>query len=114
MIKLDEQVFSDGKQRWRVSRLIALSKDLTVMDIPIEHLNIYGIYPKISNTMDFVEHVRLVNNADLNYPIILDDEGYVMDGRHRIAKALLDGVASIKAVRFKTTPVCCYTVGKND
>lgn len=110
MIKLDEQLFKDGNSRWRVSRLITLSKDLPVMDIPMEHLNIYGIYPKLSSTMDFVEHVRKVNNADLDYPIILDEEGYIMDGRHRICHALLNGISSIKAVRFPETPPCCFTI----
>jgi hypothetical protein len=35
--------------------------------------------------------------------IILDDDGYVMDGRHRIAKAILTGEKSIKFVRFDVT-----------
>jgi len=44
----------------------------------------------------------------LSYPIILDDEGYVMDGRHRIFKALLKNKPSIKAVRFTKTPKCDF------
>ena len=62
--------------------------------------------------MDFVQHIEKVNSADLECPIILDEEGYVMDGRHRIAKALLQKVNSIKAVRFEKTPDCCYTKDK--
>ncbi len=53
---------------------------------------------------EFVGHIQKVLDADLTYPIILDDEGYVMDGRHRIAKALLEGHESIKFVRFEKTP----------
>ena len=30
----------------------------------------------------------------------------MMRGRHRVCKALLEGVESIKAVRFKDTPDC--------
>jgi len=37
----------------------------------------------------------------LKYPIILSKEGRVMDGMHRIIKALLLGHKTIKAVQFK-------------
>ena len=67
-------------------------------------LNIYSLYPKIESMHDFVAHMKKVMDADLEYPIILDDEGYVMDGRHRIAKAILEGRDSIKYVRFDETP----------
>ena len=106
---LDSQTFFDRDKVWRVSRLIVLSHDLEVMEIPLKHLNIYNLYPILDKTMDFVEYVRKVNKADLSCPIILDEEGYVMDGRHRICKALLLNKKTIKAVRFDETPVHDYT-----
>jgi hypothetical protein len=33
--------------------------------------------------------MRLINNADLKYPIILCKEGKIIDGMHRVCKALL-------------------------
>ena len=51
-----------------------------------------------------VAHMRLVLEADLNHPIILCSEGRIMDGMHRVGKALLEGRESIGAVRFATTP----------
>ncbi|MDQ6746414.1 MAG: hypothetical protein M3Z27_10435 [Actinomycetota bacterium] len=42
--------------------------------------------------------------ADLSYPIILGHDGRVMDGMHRIARALLEGRNEIDAVRF-TSPL---------
>ncbi len=47
-----------------------------------------------------VDHFRLVNETNLDHPIILSFEGRVMDGMHRIAKALLLGHKEVKAVRF--------------
>ena len=106
---VDSQTFTDGKLAWKVSRLIFLSQKLTPFDLPLKHLNIYNLYPKdIPNTMKFVKHVQQVNEADLSYPIILDDEGFVMDGRHRVLKALLTKAETIKAVRFDETPTACY------
>ncbi len=51
-----------------------------------------------------IEHIRLINEADLSYPIILAANGEVMDGRHRIAKAALEGRTTIGAVQFETDP----------
>jgi len=95
-----------GKCHWNVSRLIHLAKDLPVMDIPIDHLNFYSKYEEMS-LRELVGHMKSVNNADLKFPIILDEDGEVMDGRHRIMKALLTDKETIKAVRFEENPKAC-------
>ncbi len=51
-----------------------------------------------------VEHVRLIQEADLALPIILSSDGRVMDGMHRVAKALLEGYETIEAVKFSQDP----------
>ena len=33
-----------------------------------------------------VEHIRLIEDVDVKYPIILGPDGQVMDGMHRIAR----------------------------
>ncbi len=96
--------FEDGKKRWVVSNLWELAKDLPVQEMPMSALNTFNLCPKVSDMGGFVEHMKSVLAADISYPIILDDEGWVMDGRHRIAKALLEGHATIKFVRFDVTP----------
>jgi hypothetical protein len=48
--------------------------------------------------------MKLIEEADLAYPILLAADGRVMDGMHRVAKAVLDGRESILAVRFAATP----------
>jgi hypothetical protein len=53
---------------------------------------------------DLAEHVRLVDEADLASPIILSADGRVMDGMHRVVKALLEGHDGIAAVRFDVEP----------
>jgi hypothetical protein len=50
------------------------------------------------------QHIRLIETADLRFPIILSSEGRVMDGMHRVVKALLAGRATIDAVRFTVDP----------
>jgi hypothetical protein len=48
--------------------------------------------------------MKRIMKADLNYPIILDEDGEIIDGRHRVIKALYLGHKTIKAVRFDTNP----------
>ncbi len=98
------QKFTDDGKVYVISSLIYKARDLPVQRMPLEHLNIYNLYPEIKSTRDWIGHIKSVLEADLERPIILDDDGYIMDGRHRIAKALLEGAETIKFVRFKETP----------
>lgn len=54
-----------------------------------------------------LEHFKSVKQADLRYPIILDEDGEILDGRHRLMRAILDGYETIKAVRFIENPRPC-------
>jgi hypothetical protein len=47
---------------------------------------------------------RRIGDADVNLPIILASDGQVLDGMHRIAKAILCGQSSIAAQRFAIDP----------
>jgi hypothetical protein len=51
-----------------------------------------------------VEHAQLMQETDLVFPVILSSDGRVMDGMHRICKALLLGQDHIEAVRFRQDP----------
>lgn len=102
------QKFMVGDKVYGIARIIALSKDLKPFRIPLKHLNVYNLHSRSDSFFEFVDHVRAVLDADLSCPIILDEEGYVMDGRHRIAKAYLEKKKTILAVRFDVTPSPCY------
>ena len=95
-----------GRHHWSIPRLFELSKDLPVMNIPLNHLNIYYKYEDVT-LRNMVMHMKAVNEANLDYPIILDEDGDIMDGRHRLMKALLTGAKTIKAVRFEKNPEPC-------
>ncbi len=73
------------------------------MDVPLDHLSLYYTYEKMP-LREMVMHMNAVNAADLSKPIILDEDGELMDGRHRLMKAMLLGDKSIKVVRFDENP----------
>lgn len=93
-----------------VDRLVVLTKDLPSVEIPLTAIR------EIDEPLWFdagdpsptcravIEHARLINAVDLRYPIILSAEGRVMDGMHRVGKALLLGRSSIEAVQFSKDP----------
>lgn len=93
---------------WDVHCLVALSAKLNVKETlitDIQELNEAYWFPDTHpTTQQIIEHMQLVNAADLSYPIILCAEGRVMDGMHRIAKAILGHHTHIKAVQFEHTP----------
>lgn len=105
-VNYKEQVCRLGKLEWSVARLISLSRGLPVFELPLMHLNIYYKYPSMS-LRELSGHIKSVNNADLAFPIILDEDGEIMDGRHRVIKALLSNAGTVKAVRFQENPSPC-------
>lgn len=103
---VEDQHSKIGGHHWSVARLIFLSKDLKVFNASLDCLNVYNTYKEIT-LREMAMHILAVNNADLSYPIILDEDGDIMDGRHRIMKALINGDDTIKAVRFDVNPDPC-------
>src|SRR5690242_10600557 len=51
-----------------------------------------------------IEHARLIEATDLRFPVILSSDGRVMDGMHRVCKAVLLTRPTIEAVQFTTDP----------
>jgi hypothetical protein len=100
---------SRGLLAWDVDRLVALTRDFLVLHVPLSDIRDIGepFWSQSDETASWrsiVEHIRLIQTADLRFPIILSSDGRVMDGMHRVVKALLDGHATIDAVRFTADP----------
>jgi hypothetical protein len=51
-----------------------------------------------------VDHTRRIEEADLTRPVILASDGQVLDGMHRIPKAVLHGHAMMLAQRLPRDP----------
>jgi hypothetical protein len=101
--------YRDGKRVWLVSNLIERAKGLEPFDLPLRALNAgSGVWDPIESAYDLARHMKRVQETNLEHPVIMDEEGFIMDGWHRVAKALLEGRETIKAVRFDKTPACDY------
>lgn len=58
------------------------------------------------------DHANRINKADLDRPIILSSDGHVLDGMHRVARALLDGHQTVKAQRLPVDPSPDWTLAE--
>jgi hypothetical protein len=85
---------------YSVARLIDDAKDLEPFDCPIAALDLSAVIWRDCDIYELAFHVKTVNDADLEKPIILDWRGRVADGRHRIIKAIVEGRSTIPAVRI--------------
>jgi len=98
-----EYYHTEGK-KWSVARLIEDTKDLEVFDLPLAGMDLSGAVWQGCSMFDLARHVRKCMDADLSKPIILDWEGTIADGRHRVIKAVAEGRKTIKAVRMTWKP----------
>jgi len=53
---------------------------------------------------DVALHASLINETGLDHPIILSQGGRVMDGMHRVCRALIEGREAVRCVRFEQDP----------
>jgi ParB-like chromosome segregation protein Spo0J len=67
------------------------------------------IFSPIRTARDLADHVRRVQETSFEHPVIMDPSGFIVDGWHRVTKALLEGRDTIPAVRFKEMPAWEYT-----
>ena len=97
-----------GLLAWDVDRLIELSSPLPRHAVPLDSIRELDEpwhgddEPPTWRAM--LEHIRLIDAADLSYPIILSSDGSVMDGMHRVMKAAWHHHGTIEAVRFVRDP----------
>lgn len=99
----------DGTRRvWYTERLWRLAADLPVRQVTVESiaaLDQVAWFGQASPTCrNVAEHARRIYEASLEYPIILSAEGWVMDGMHRLCKALLLKKETIEVVQFSINP----------
>jgi hypothetical protein len=99
-----------GFDAWDVDRLIHLSRGLPVHAVMVDSVReVDTVYWFDASTAAptvraVVEHARMMLDADLSVPVILGPDGRVMDGMHRIARVMLEGMKEVSAIRFLTLP----------
>lgn len=100
-----ENTYSHNGKVWTVTNLIARAKDLELFDLPLAAIYLGAeVWTPEGSAFGMAHHMRRALDVDTSHPVILSEEGFIMDGWHRVLRALIDGKATIKAVRFSKTP----------
>ena len=105
-----------GLLAWDVDRLVTLTQDFPRRQVALGNIRELD-QPKFGEGealtwRSLLEHIQLIDAADLSFPIILAADGLVMDGMHRVAKAVREGRHTIDAVQFSKDPEPDY-VGRH-
>ena len=112
-------VFSNSPRKsqpariWHLDRVQALAVGLAVFQEPLSELE--GSLNEVAwygdsyhfgrlTVREVAKHCRRMQEADLDRPIILSSEGWLMDGFHRLARASLKRLQSLPAVQFREDP----------
>jgi hypothetical protein len=97
-----------GLLAWDVDRLVELSSGLPRKNVQLADIReldeVWFGEDEPPTWRSMIEHIKLIQEADYAFPIILSATGAVMDGRHRIAKAALQDKREIEAVQFAEDP----------
>ena len=99
-----------GLCAWNVHRLVELSRSLVRERVPLSAIRELdetywaGDDSQRLTCRQIADHARLIQDCDLSFAVILSSDGRVMDGMHRICKALLLGSGDVEAVRFVHDP----------
>lgn len=93
---------------WDVHNLVELTKNFKVKEIPLSEIREleepYWYPDSHPTTQKIIEHMQLIQEADLSYPIILCSQGRLMDGMHRVGKAKILEKDLISVVQFDVDP----------
>jgi hypothetical protein len=99
-----------GVDAWDVDKLIELANGLPARSVDIDSIGEIDTGYWFSDqsarptVRDVVAHMRLVVEVDPSFPILLGPDGRVLDGMHRVARALLDGRLTIEALQLSELP----------
>lgn len=97
--------YVDGKKFWYDTTLIKASKNLPVKSMPINNkLFDTKIYWTLDTFFDLNIHLKRISDSNLKYPVILSPSGKIIDGFHRLMKAIQLKKTTIKYVKLDKMP----------
>jgi len=115
MAAFEGSTYSDGHCVWRAEDLWEAAKGVPTIELPVD--DFVGQLNGTCWTQGDEEvtpnwvlcHTRRILNAE-DYPIIIDQDGIVLDGVHRLCRAVLEGREVIATQRLTVLPEPIYIV----
>lgn len=117
---VEGQTYSDGKSVWKTEDLWEAAKGMPVESLPVSLFvgQLEGTCWTQGDedvTPNWVLcHTRRILDADMDYPIIVDKGGIILDGVHRLCKAVIEGREFIPVQRLVLLPVPFLSAAEED
>lgn len=95
-----------GRDWWYIPTLLDFmeTNHFIEMDLDLACVDLSVMPWTCKSILQFIQHTIDVEIVDFKYPVILSPGGWIMNGWHRVVKAILMGKQTIKAVRLLTLP----------
>lgn len=102
-----DSVFHDDGDEWNAPTIYKAVEDqkLKPFKFPMKCMNLcQNRFRNTNNISDMAHHVSRCENVDMDIPIVLCPDGEILDGYHRIVRAVINGDENIMAYRLEKMP----------
>lgn len=102
---VDAQYSTDGMYNYEIKTTILINyckQNLVPFELNLEHLQLDDIIisDEKYSVYKFLEDYKNIQDIDLHYPIIMGCNGTIVDGAHRIIKAIIRGDKTIQCYKL--------------
>jgi hypothetical protein len=107
-----------GDRAWYVESVWKAAQDLPVEQVPIAAIREVDedcwFNSRPATVRAVVDHAKRILAVDHDIPVILASDGQVLDGMHRIARAVLEGRGTVPLVACGSipTPTGCFPANR--
>jgi len=102
---LYQETTTIGNKVYSTDDLFNRVKDKEVFKVPLCSIDFTQMpWGDIVNIYQFCEHYARCNDADMEYPVILAPHGGIINGFHRVCKAVINCDDYIDAVQLSEFP----------
>lgn len=96
--------FTKGDMSWDMSSIFEAADSIEAYELQLSAIDLSVNPWNIDDIDSLLYHMKRINTLDDSYPIIQDPKGFIIDGWHRVVKAIMRGDRVIKAKRLKIMP----------
>ena len=91
---------------WKATTLYDAAKKqkCKIYRLPVEHIDLTDMPFDVRNVYGFAYHTKRMMDTDLKYPVLVGPLGGILDGWHRVAKALFEKRTYVKAIKLDVLP----------
>jgi len=100
-----KNTYVEGNKVWYVQTLIDATKGFPVKTLSINKIDLHTKIEWTLNTyFDLKNHIIRIRNAQLKYPVIVGPKDILLDGYHRLMKAIDMKKSTLKYVKLDKMP----------